>query len=191
MHGLPPQVQKQVAHSGALKDVRSSVGEDMSLYELTNEQRDILWELEENGGELSPELEARLDLTSTTLQPEAESRVRWLRSIAANIDAMGSEIAKLQARKKSLTKLETRLKDGLRDAMRAFGKTALMLTITRLSLCRIAKRGIKPVLPIDKLPAELRKTKEVFDSEAAREIFEKTGAVPSCEIGPEYYVRGL
>ncbi len=153
----------------------------MSLYKLTQEQELIQWELEESGGELTPELEARLDLTRESLPVKVESRVRWIRSNDASIDALGVEIAKLQAR----------LKSGLRDTMNVFGMKQLVLTITRLSLCRIAKRGIKPLLPIEQLPTELRKTKEVFDSDAARKIFEEKGIVPGCEIGPEYSIRGL
>ena len=60
----------------------------MNLYKLTREQELILWTLEENGGELTPEIEARLDLTAADLPVQAEGRVRWLRSIAAEIEAL-------------------------------------------------------------------------------------------------------
>ena len=75
--------------------------------------------------------------------------------------------------------------------MRVFNRQEIKLTITRLSLCGISKRAIKPTVSLELLPAELRKSREVFDSDAARKIFEEQGEVPGCEIGPEFYVRGL
>lgn len=89
----------------------------MNLYEITEELRAVYEAIEENGGEITDELNEQLQLTTGQLQDKAEGYCNLIRNVSADADAYKAEIDRLTARKKAADNLVKRLKEALKNAM--------------------------------------------------------------------------
>lgn len=110
--------------------------EKKTLFDLTSEAReieDILWE---TGGELTPELEAKMTLNREALVAKVESYGMLYRKFKATASMVGDEIKRLQAIKKTAENGEKRLKERLEFNMRANDMTLLEGGSTRVSFAK-------------------------------------------------------
>jgi hypothetical protein len=82
----------------------------MNIYEVLKEHADILIELEEAGGELSPDLENRLSAISTDRDTCITSIVGAIKNYDANLDAIDSEIKRLRGLKAQAERSKERIK---------------------------------------------------------------------------------
>lgn len=82
----------------------------MKLYELSHELALIHADVEEAGGELSTELEARLDGITMALEHKATSIGQWVLSLKADEAAIDGELARLKKMKQARINLQDRLK---------------------------------------------------------------------------------
>lgn len=108
----------------------------MTLYDITVEQQLLLDQLEENGGELTPELEAALALTSEDFDVKAEGYIEAIskyRDIAANA---AERIKKFQQAKKTAENIQKRLKERLMFAMQVFGDRSREVGCHKLTVRR-------------------------------------------------------
>lgn len=111
----------------------------MTLYDITVEQQLLLDQLEENGGELTEELEAALALTEENFDVKAEGYIEAIakyRDLAANA---AERIRKYQQTKKTAENIEKRLKERLLFAMQVFGENKKEVGCHRLSIRNSAK----------------------------------------------------
>lgn len=93
----------------------------MTLYELQQEQLELNALLEENGGELTPEIEERLQIHDFDVNQKMESYCKAIKQYEADIEAFKSEIERLKARKDSADKAIERMKSAMVNAMTTFG----------------------------------------------------------------------
>ena len=105
----------------------------MNLYELTAEQARIEALLEENGGEITPEIEEALTLTAEALPKKVDGYGVLIRQFAAAEAACDAEIKRLQALKKTAQNAQRGMKDRILYAMQAFGYDKLTGEITKFS----------------------------------------------------------
>lgn len=106
----------------------------MTLYDITATQQRILDQLEENGGELTEELENALALTAENFDSKAEGYIEAIakyRDLAANA---AERIRKYQQTKKTAENIEKRLKERLLFAMTIFGENKKEVGCHRLSI---------------------------------------------------------
>lgn len=106
----------------------------MTLYDITATQQCILDQLEENGGELTEELENALALTAENFDSKAEGYIEAIakyRDLAANA---AERIRKYQQTKKTAENIEKRLKERLLFAMMIFGENKKEVGCHRLSI---------------------------------------------------------
>lgn len=89
----------------------------MNLYELTIEQLEINRMLEENGGELTPELEEALLITEENLSQKAEGYCKAIAIYNGQAATLDEEIKRLTAKKKVAENAVTRMKDSLKATM--------------------------------------------------------------------------
>lgn len=90
----------------------------MNLYELTQEQLDINFMLEENGGELTPELEAAMQMNKENYQQKSEGYCKAIAMYKSQEEALDAEIKRLQAKKKVCKNAQERMKESLLASMR-------------------------------------------------------------------------
>lgn len=105
----------------------------MTLYELTAEQARIEDLLEQNGGEITPEIEEALTLTADALPKKVDGYGTLIRQFAAAEAACDAEIKRLQGLKKTAQNAQRNMKDRILYAMENFGYEKLTGDITKFS----------------------------------------------------------
>lgn len=130
----------------------------MNLYELTAEQARIEDLLEENGGEITPEIEEALTLTAEALPKKVDGYGVLIRQFAAAEAACDAEIKRLQGLKKTAQNAQKGMKERILYAMQTFGYDKLAGETTKFST-----RASKAVeLDEDTLLARYREKIESF-----------------------------
>ena len=101
---------------------------DAELYEVYNE-------IENNGGEMTPELEATLEITEAERLTKGEGYVYVIKQLRSQSDMIKSEIKRLQELAKRYENSADKLSDTLLQSVVAHGqiKTALVTISTRKS----------------------------------------------------------
>jgi hypothetical protein len=90
-----------------------------SLFQISTEARELASALIE--GELSPEMESALVINQNELQEKAINYGYAIRSIEYDVEAIDSEIKRLQALKSSRTNAIDRMKSAVLEAMEIYG----------------------------------------------------------------------
>jgi hypothetical protein len=94
----------------------------MNLYEITQDQLQIIALLEENGGEFTPEVAEAIAITQEAFEKKAEAYSYLILKMEGESDMIGAEIKRLQALKKTKDNTSERLREALSVAMVAFGR---------------------------------------------------------------------
>lgn len=92
-----------------------------SLYQLSEEMLNIENELEENGGELTPELEKALTFTQEALMNKADSITALIRKFETGAEACKAEKARIAKLQKTQENAVARIKGMVLWNMGAFG----------------------------------------------------------------------
>lgn len=86
---------------------------NQSLYQIEQELYDVLSEIEQNEGELTPELEARLELTKDKLDTKLDNYCKFRASLLSRIKGLNEEIERMKnlinKEKRMIEFLENRL----------------------------------------------------------------------------------
>lgn len=160
----------------------------MNLYELTAEQARIEDLLEQNGGEITPEIEEALTLTAEALPRKVDGYGVLIRQFAAAEAACDAEIKRLQGLKKTAQNAQRGMKDRILYAMQSFGFDKLAGETTKFStraskaveidedllLCRyrLAIHDFQETLP-DWLTLEVKVSKTAISN-----AYKATGVTP-------------
>ena len=93
----------------------------MNIWQIQQELLDIFNELEENGGELTPELEDKLNITQSEFKNKIENYLYVIKKTESDINACDVEAKRLTALKKSKQNTVDRLKSVMAKAIEQFG----------------------------------------------------------------------
>lgn len=107
---------------------------NLTLYQLTEEEQAIEAALIDNGGELTPELEAAMAANSAALTKKVDSYGALVRKFAATSDICKGEIARIQGIKATCDKSVKRLKDFVAQTMDAFDLKTMEGDLTKVTL---------------------------------------------------------
>lgn len=94
-----------------------------NIYQISQELLSIFDELEENGGELTPELEGQLNITQEEFKDKIKSYSNVVKMLENDIIDIKTENARLNDLKKSKEKTIERLKKIIINAIELFGDT--------------------------------------------------------------------
>ena len=92
----------------------------MNLFDIEFSQRATIDELIENGGDLTPELEARLAISLELFEAKAQSYALVIKEMKVGIEQLDEIIESFEKKKASLKRSQEQLKDRLLQAMLAF-----------------------------------------------------------------------
>ena len=95
----------------------------MNIWQIQQDLKLIEEEIEENGGELTPELEEKLAITHDEFQSKVESYVNVIKDLDGDIQKIKVEQDRLKTLKESKQKTIDRLKKVILDAVNSFGDT--------------------------------------------------------------------
>ena len=104
-----------------------------SLYTIAEDQRLINAMLEENGGELTPEIEEAMQITADNFIAKAEAYGATISEYDAQAEACAAEIKRLTAYKKTCENVSRRMKERIAQAMTAFETTKVTAGTFRFS----------------------------------------------------------
>ena len=160
----------------------------MNLYELTAEQARIEDLLEENGGEMTPEIEEALTLTAEALPKKVDGYGVIIRQFAAAEAAADAEIKRLQALKKTAQNAQRNLKDRVLFAMQSFGYDKLTGDITKFSTRKSTAIEVDESVLLDRYYGKISEfvaslpewlTLEVkVSKQAIKDAYKATGVTP-------------
>lgn len=94
----------------------------MNLFEITTQQRLLIEEIEAMEGEITPEVEAQLEITKEQLEQKSLAYLSVITNKEGFNDLISNEIKRLQALKKRNDNIVDRLKENLLNAVRTFGE---------------------------------------------------------------------
>lgn len=95
----------------------------MNIWQIQQDLLSIFNELEENGGELTEELEEQLAISQEDFRSKVESYTNVIKSVKADIAAIDQESKRLAELKKSKTAMVDRLSKVIIEAVEMFGDT--------------------------------------------------------------------
>ena len=117
-----------------------------SLYNIEQELLDVIATLEDNGGEITPELEERLIIGQDNLREKLTSYVAVINEITAKIDACKCEEKRISSLRKSRENTLDRVKESVLNAVRLFGDaTKNGNYVIDLDTCRLSTRASSSV----------------------------------------------
>ena len=93
----------------------------MNIFEISKELESVFDELEENGGELTEELEEKLSISQDEFRSKVNAYLSIIKNIESDVDCCDKEIKRLQSVKKSKQNTIDRLKNILVWAIDKFG----------------------------------------------------------------------
>ena len=153
---------------------------EKSLYIIKEEYLDLISQIEQAEGELTPDLESALTINKAELEVKSIAYVEVIKqreSFNARID---EEIKRLQAIKKSNDNLILRLKNNLLNAVNMFGnfEAGFLKLSTRKS------KSVEVNIDTNDLPKEFKSIKvtEAPDKTAIKKAIESGQEVEGCRI---------
>ncbi len=152
-----------------------------TLYQIETEYLDLISQIEEQEGEITPEQDELLVINENQLKGKTVAYKEVIDNRQAFIGRIDDEIKRLQAMKKANTSLIDRLKNSLLVAVATFGdiEVGLVTFTTRLSKSvEVQPDGIND------LPAEFKTVKvtEAPNKKAIKEAIEAGREVPGCRL---------
>lgn len=152
-----------------------------TLYGITAELNAILAAIEDNGGEITPEIENALAINEEQFVQKSEDyghAILNLKAMAAAAKAEKERIANLQ---KFYENTQKRLEGALSNAMQVFGQDKVENATMRLSLRHTTATEVDDIAL---LPSEFKTTKveEVADKTAIKKAIQAGEAVPGAHL---------
>lgn len=144
-----------------------------TLYTITEDQRLLNAMLEENGGELTPEIEEAMQITEDNLLAKAEAYGATISEYDAQAEACAAEIKRLMAYKKTCENVSKRMRERLSDAMHTFEKDKLTAGTFRFSFRKSTSVLVEDetIIPKEFFKVEpTLKKKELLDALKAGEL---------------------
>ncbi len=129
----------------------------MTLYQIEQEQREIVDALLESEGVITPELEARMVLTRENLQQKAVGYALAIKENAADLGKINDAIADLQKKKRAIEATSDRLKERILAGLQLFGVEKIKDVIVSIWIKRSKALSI---LDEQLIPDEFRITVE-------------------------------
>lgn len=93
----------------------------MNIFDISQELEDIFYQIEENGGEITPELEERLAITEENLHNKLDNYRRVYSKFISDVKTCKEEETRIAKLRKSKENQAERLKDTMLTAVQQFG----------------------------------------------------------------------
>lgn len=159
-----------------------------TLYTISGDLLAVLNELEENGGELTPELEQALAITEGQFTEKAVDYGLAILNLEAMAEAAKAEKERLAGLQKFYENAKKRLSETLSGAMRAFDRTKVETPTLRLFLRHTQSTEVDNA---DDIPARFKLTKveTVVDKTAIKKAIVAGEDVPGAHLNDNYSLQ--
>lgn len=164
----------------------------LALYQIVDELQQIGEVLEENGGELTPEITVQLDALEGALTGKVERIVLYMRNLDATAAAADSESMRLAEIGKRKRGVAARLKEYLKAQLELAGIPKVETPLCVVRLQRNSRPSISCAVPIEQLPEGFIRIKKEFDKDVAYELWKSGAPLPEgvlVEVGSHLRVN--
>ena len=153
----------------------------MNIYNIQSEYQQLVNQLIENGGEITPELELALQINKDNFHSKSENYAFITRQFDAEMDIIDNEIKRLQQAKKSREKTIQRLKDTIELAMLTFDIDKIETPLIKISF---RKSESVEVENVNELPNEFKviKLTESADKLKIKDALKSGMFIEGCSI---------
>ena len=153
----------------------------MTIFKIQAEYQQLVNELIENGAELTPELDLKLQITKDNFHSKSESYAFITRQFDAEMDIIDNEIKRLQQAKKTREKAIERLKANIEMAMNTFEVDKIETPLIKISF---RKSESVEVEDINNLPAlyKVIKVSESADKLKIKDAIKSGILIEGCSI---------
>ena len=150
-----------------------------SIYEISNDYLNLMNQIEQAEGEITPEMEDQLKINEGELQSKSIAYLSIIKDREAFVTQIDEEIKRLTALKKRNNNLVDRLKENILNAVNLFGTIE-----TKFNKFSIRKSESVEVLDVNELPKEYKvvKVTEQADKKAIKEALKNGKQIPGCSI---------
>lgn len=150
------------------------------LYDLTEQYLGLARLIEE--GEVDEQtLKDTLDGITGSIQVKAENLLAYVSNLNADVDAIDTEVKRLQARKKVITNRQNSLREYLRQNMDTSGISKITCPLFTITL--IKPKDMCVVTDVDELPEEYVRTEIKPDKAKILRALKSGEKVPGAAIG--------
>ena len=126
-----------------------------SLFSITMGMKEVLISIDENFGEVTPEIEVMLHISEQNMITKSSDYVAVIKNFDGVNNTIDGEIKRLQAIKKRNKGIITNLKDRLLDALNVFGKDRIKLELHTIGTRKSESVEISENFDIEKADADL------------------------------------
>jgi len=153
----------------------------MNIFKIQSEYQQIVTQLIENGGELTPDLELAMQITKDNFHSKSESYGYCIREINYNKEIIEKEIERLQKLNKSCDKTIVKLKDRVELAMNTFEVDKIETPLIKISF---RKSESVEVEDVNQLPNEYKviKLTETADKFKIKDAIKAGEIIEGCSI---------
>jgi hypothetical protein len=153
----------------------------MNIYNIQSEYQQLVNQLIENGGEITPELELALQINKDNFHSKSENYGYITKQFDGEIDIIDNEIKRLQQAKKSREKTIQRLKDTIELAMITFDIDKIETPLIKISF---RKSESVEVTDVNELPNEFKviKVTESADKLKIKDALKSGMFIEGCSI---------
>lgn len=146
----------------------------LRLYEVADALVAIGEQLIENGGELTPEIEAELAVLDGAFEQKVERILLYGKNLEASAEAAAAEARRLNSLSSTRANAARRLRDYVKAQMETAGRPKVETDRIVARIQKNSRPSITCAVPLDQLPASLVRVTTAFSADAAYEQF-KTG----------------
>jgi len=153
----------------------------MNIFKIQSEYQQIVTQLIENGGELTPDLELAMQITKDNFHSKSESYGYCIREINYNKEIIEKEIERLQKLNKSCDKTIVKLKANIEMAMITFEVDKIETPLIKISF---RKSESVEVEDVNTLPAlyKVVKVSESADKLKIKDAIKSGILIDGCSI---------
>ena len=153
----------------------------MNIYNIQSEYQQLVNQLIENGGEITPELELALQINKDNFHSKSENYGYITKQFDGEMDIIDNEIKRLQQAKKSREKTIERLKATIELAMNTFDIDKIETPLIKISF---RKSESIEVSDVNELPNEFKviKLTESADKLKIKDALKSGMLIEGCSI---------
>ena len=153
----------------------------MNIFNIQTEYQQLVNELIENGGEITPELELALQINKDNFHSKSENYAYITKQFDGEMDIIDNEIKRLQQAKRSREKTIQRLKDTIEMAMNTFEVDKIETPLIKISF---RKSESVEVTDVNDLPNEFKviKLTESADKLKIKDALKSGMFISGCSI---------
>ena len=153
----------------------------MNIYNIQSEYQQLVNELIENGGEITPELELALQINKDNFHSKSENYAYITKQFDGEMDIIDNEIKRLQQAKRSREKTIQRLKDTIELAMLTFDVDKIETPLIKISFRKSESVDVENV---NELPNEFKviKLTESADKLKIKDALKSGMFISGCSI---------